>query len=231
MICLQHPSTVPYATRQMGPQTGPKGVVADHAFFQKTQREAQAQARAEYNARMLAKAPTTTTYLQDEAAKEFVLQSQIEEEDDDDAAIRRYREKRLQELKCEGQQKDERVFGQVFDIDADDYATAIDMEFRGVSVLVHLYDEAIPACRKLDEFWPSLARKFALAKFVRVSAIELEFDLVESPAVLGYKGGNLIANLVRFVDHVGPQFTAEAVEEALLGNGALCYSDIYHADD
>ena len=49
-----------------------------------------------------------------------------------------------------------------------------------------------------------------------MSARELEFDLVGSPAVLGYKNGNLVANLVRFVDLVGAAFTEEAVENALL---------------
>lgn len=68
----------------------------------------------------------------------------------------------------------------------------------------------------MDDFWRELARKYAFAKFVRVSARELDFDLVGSPAVLGYKNGNLVANLVRFVDPVGSAFTEEAVENALL---------------
>ncbi|CDH52167.1 hypothetical protein RO3G_10266 [Lichtheimia corymbifera JMRC:FSU:9682] len=220
-----------FPTRQEGPQTGPKGVLADHAYFQKTQREAQAQQIAEYNARMLAKAPTTTTYLQDEAAKEFVIQHN-EEEDDDDAAIRRYREKRLEELKRSNQRPPhDRVFGQVIDITIDEYPSTIDNENALVSVAVHLYDESIPACRTLDDFWRELARKYAFAKFVRVSARELDFDLVGSPAVLGYRNGNLVANLVRFVDMVGPAFTEEAVENALLANGAMTRNDIYRVDE
>lgn len=90
---------------------------------------------------MLAKAPTTTTYLQDEAAKEFVIQHN-EEEDDDDAAIRRYREKRLEELKRSNQRPPhDRVFGQVIDITIDEYPSTIDNENALVSVAVHLYDE------------------------------------------------------------------------------------------
>ncbi|KAI7874743.1 thioredoxin-like protein [Lichtheimia hyalospora FSU 10163] len=219
-----------YPTRQEGPQTGPKGVLADHAYYQKTQREVQAHQIAEYNARMLAKAPTTTTYLQDEAAKEFVIQ-QMNDEEDDDAAIRRYREKRLEELKRTSQRPPhDCVFGQVIDITVDEYPSTIDNENTLVSVAVHLYDESIPACRTLDDFWRELARKYAFAKFVRVSARELEFDLVGSPAVLGYKNGNLVANLVRFVDLVGTAFTEEAVENALLANGAITRNDIYRVD-
>ena len=61
-----------------------------------------------------------------------------------------------------------------------------------------------------------LAQKYALAKFIRVSATDLEFDLVGSPTILGYKAGMLVANLVRFVDYVGPRFSEEAVETALV---------------
>ncbi|KAG2224127.1 hypothetical protein INT45_000142 [Circinella minor] len=214
--------------RKMGPQTGPKGVIADHAHYQREQREAQADSRRAYNERMMAKAPTTTTYLQDEAERQLVLEYPSDEKDnsdndlfdeDDEEAIRLYREKRLEELKQMNNHQSRtmhRVFGKVEDITADDYATVIDKEWRTVPVVVHLYDESISTCRKLDEFLVDLAQKYALAKFIRVSAADLEFDLVGSPTILAYKAGMLVANLVRFVDYVGPRFSEEAVEAALV---------------
>ncbi|KAI8140307.1 thioredoxin-like protein [Fennellomyces sp. T-0311] len=236
----EEPAHAQFPERQMGPQTGPKGVLADHAHYQREQRDAQAEERRLYNAKMLAKAPTTTTYREDESARELVIQhppSDEEESDDlldedDEEAIRRYREQRLGELKRLNNPKSRmmhRVFGSVEDIAADDYATVIDKEWRTVPVVVHLYDESISACRKLDDYLVDLARKYALAKFIRVSAADLEFDLVGSPAILAYKGGMLVANLVRFVDYVGPRFSDDAVEAALLKSKALGEDDRYQS--
>lgn len=170
-------------------------------------------ARAEYNAHLLAKAPITTTYLQDEANKKreelLILQAEEEEEDD----LKYYREKRLRELKNMSRQQ--RVFGRLTTITADEYADEIDEEMGDIPVLVHLYDESIPTCKLLDEHLRGLSNKYSLAKFIRVSALQLEFDLVESPAILVYKNGILIANLVRIIDEVSTRFDIDEIEDVL----------------
>lgn len=60
-----------------------------------------------------------------------------------------------------------------------------------------------------------LAKKYALAKFIRIHATEIDFDLVGSPAILAYQGGILIANLVRIIDEVGQRFDVESIEDIL----------------
>lgn len=55
-----------------------------------------------------------------------------------------------------------------------------------------------------------------MARFVRVSAIDLGFDLVGSSAILAYRGGLLVANLVRLLDYVNNRFDTETVEDVLL---------------
>lgn len=163
-VCISTPckkkKSAIFPERMEGPQTGPKGVIADHAHYERAKREEQQRARAEYNARMLAKAPMTTTYAQDEAEKarslqqgpdELVLEHRRDtddEEDDlllqDEEIMQRYREQRLRELKQISNQKireQHRLFGTVQDISANDYVAAIDKEWRTVPVIVHLYDE------------------------------------------------------------------------------------------
>lgn len=76
--------------------------------------------------------------------------------------------------------------------------------------------QSIPHCRQVDSILSDLARKFALARFVRVSAEDLEFDLVGSSAILAYRGGILVANLVRLVDYVNDRFDVESVEDVLI---------------
>ena len=180
-----------------------------------------AKARAEYNARMLAKAPTTTTYAQDQEEL-LILQSAQEKEEEYDeeeqAALRKYREQRLKELKLGNHsiRKQQKLFGSVSTIDADDYAQEIDHEWKTVPVIVHIYDLQLPTCLQLDDYLRQLAQKYTLAKFIRISAEELDFDLVGSPTILAYQGGSLVSNLVRFVDHVGSRFDVDTVEDALL---------------
>jgi hypothetical protein len=67
----------------------------------------------------------------------------------------------------------------------------------------------------LDNHLNDLAKKYVLAKFIRVSAVELDFDLVGSPAILAYHGGILVANLVRIIDEV-PRFDIDSIEDVLL---------------
>lgn len=62
-----------------------------------------------------------------------------------------------------------------------------------------------------------------MAKFIRVSALDLEFDLVGSPAILAYQGGILIANLVRIIDEVGTRFDIDAIEDILLKYVSFCW--------
>ncbi|KAI8372061.1 thioredoxin-like protein [Choanephora cucurbitarum] len=192
--------------RTTGPQTGPKGVKADHDYQQQMKLASAAKARAEYNARMLAKAPTTTTYAQDQ--EELLI---------------------LQKLKLGNHsiRKQQKLFGSVSTIDADDYAQEIDHEWKTVPVIVHIYDLQLPTCLQLDDYLRELAQKYTLAKFIRISAEELDFDLVGSPTILAYQGGSLVSNLVRFVDHVGSRFDVDTVEDALLRYGALSENDLY----
>ncbi|KAI8088604.1 thioredoxin-like protein [Thamnidium elegans] len=206
----------PHEERVDGPQTGPKGVKADRDFHELNKLIANKKAINEYNARMISKAPMTTTYLDDEREELLVLQHD---------ELKYVREQRLKQLKRE---RDQKVFGTVTTIGIDEYAEVIDEEeSKGIPVIVHLFDEQLEKCRVLDQYLTSLSNKYALAKFVRISAIELDFDLVESPAILGYKNGILIANLVRMIDLVGARFDIEEIEDLLLRNGALSEKDLY----
>ncbi|CEG73069.1 hypothetical protein RMATCC62417_08519 [Rhizopus microsporus] len=224
---------IPELLRNEGPQTGPKGVKADHDYYQKIQQNSKAREIAAYNARVLAKAPMTTTYAEDKRQEGLlILEHKNDDDDNDDEVIKMYRQKRLNELRnmkannhlLRQQQK---VFGHVNDVNVDEYLKAIDNEWKTVPVIVHIYDKRIPACNKLDEYLIDLAKKYALAKFIRIHATEIDFDLVGSPAILAYQGGILIANLVRIIDEVGQRFDVESIEDILQRHGALSENDIY----
>ncbi|KAI9306189.1 thioredoxin-like protein [Cunninghamella echinulata] len=195
--------------RQGGRQTGPKGVIDDQKYQQSLEAYQKKQRIQEHNAKLLSKAPTTTTYREDELLKQLqqqqqqrgtdvlILEPPTHKEDDDD-------------------EEQHRLFGKYEEIHPDDYVLSIDNEWKTVPVIVHLYDNTLDHCKQLDQILHGLAQKYCLAKFVRVSALALEFDLVGSPAILAYKSGILMANLVRLDDEVGPAYTVESVEDVLL---------------
>ncbi|CAO3640049.1 unnamed protein product [Cunninghamella echinulata] len=232
--------------RQGGRQTGPKGVIDDQKYQQSLEAYQKKQRIQEYNAKLLSKAPTTTTYLEDElllkqlqlqqqqrGTDELILESPThkqDDEEDDEEVLKAYREKRLRELKQlknHNTRKQHRLFGKYEEIHPDDYVLSIDNEWKTVPVIVHLYDNTLDHCKQLDQILHGLAQKYCLAKFVRVSALALEFDLVGSPAILAYKSGILMANLVRLDDEVGPAYTVESVEDVLLRNEVLSEDDQY----
>lgn len=195
---------------------------ADHDYQQQIQLALKNKARADYNARMLAKAPTTTTYLQDAKEQELlILQQQQQQDELDEDDLKFYREKRLNELKRLKQgnhsiRQQQKLFGTYNTIDADDYANEIDDEWKTVPVIIHIYDDSLSRCKELDTILFDLAQKYRLAKFIRVSANDLDFDLVGSPAILAYTSGILVANLVRIIDIVGSRFDVDAIEDTLL---------------
>jgi hypothetical protein len=123
-------------------------VKADHDYQKQKELVSNQKTRADYNARMLAKAPTTTTYAQDRE-EELILEARKEQEvqlEDDD--LKYYREKRLKELKQMANnnhriRQQQKVFGSLTTVEADDYPNEIDDEWKTIPVIVHLFDEVI----------------------------------------------------------------------------------------
>ncbi|KAI9258505.1 thioredoxin-like protein [Sporodiniella umbellata] len=225
-------STASSILRDQGPQTGPKGVQADYAFYQQKKTQKEQKARYDYNERLLAKAPMTTTFAQDQKEAELVLEGEQENDSSDEEMMQQYRERRLRELKNikyrnQSINPQHKLFGTVSTIHLDQYLESIDQEWHTVPVIFHIFNNQIPACLQLDKYLVDLARKYTLAKFLRISASELDFDLVGSPALLAYQAGILVANLVRLTDEVGARFDVESVENVLIKHGALSDNDIY----
>lgn len=122
---------------------------ADHDYQKQKELVSSQEARADYNARLLAKAPITTTYAEDQQEKELVLEGQQQQskqlEEDD---LKYYREKRLKELKYMANnnhriRQQQKIFGSLTTVEADDYPNEIDDEWRTIPIIVHLYDEVI----------------------------------------------------------------------------------------
>ncbi|CAG8518362.1 219_t:CDS:2 [Scutellospora calospora] len=205
-----------------GRQTGPKGVLADHEYHKQYTQQQKSVSIAAYNERMLSKAFTTTTYREDELNKiqEDDLLKDLENlsSDEEKQVLKKYREQRLREIKENEIQKiNKKRYGTLREISSNQYVKAIDDEASDVCVIIHLYENSIPQCRLLNDCLTHLARKFVNSKFLRILAHDLEFDPIGLPALLVYKNGELIANLVKITDEIGEtNFDSDIVEEVLL---------------
>ncbi|GBB93191.1 hypothetical protein RclHR1_02130004 [Rhizophagus clarus] len=211
-----------------GPQTGPKGVLADHKYHKQQAQQKKTAAILAHNERILSKAFTTTTYREDQelkAQEEELLKDfeNISSDEDEKQVLNKYREQRLKEIKGSVTTKlSKKRFGSLKEISANQYVKAIDNEPSNVCVIVHLYENSIPQCRLLNECLIYLARKFVRAKFLRILASDLEFDPIGLPALLVYKNGELIANLVKITEQIGEiNFDSDTVEEVLIRYGAI----------
>ncbi|RKP05168.1 Phosducin-domain-containing protein [Thamnocephalis sphaerospora] len=223
------PSMAQYP-RHSGPQTGPKGVLADYAHHRQMERERKV---AEQRAQMAkfsspsttaAKAPQESTLSdqagddeeEDEELRELL--DELEREDtENDLALQRYREMRIRELRLQRP-----IFGTLLNIRQDEYVDAIDKEAATTPVIIHLYE---PATR------------YHHAKFLRIRGREADssFDRVVLPGLLCYRGGELVGNWMRAHEEIladteqgvgglgsvptkkrlirGPQFTAYHMDE------------------
>ncbi|KAI9366698.1 Phosducin-domain-containing protein [Zopfochytrium polystomum] len=220
----------PGSQRSDGPMTGPKGVLADHRFHQRQEKARQDEERAFLAAKM-GKAAMSKGWLRREIEREektgvvdskSFAERQREEEDEADELIRaleeeeadigdrdpggattadRYRQQRLLEL---AQLSLRPRFGKCTEIEVDDYVKAIDDEDPAVTVVIHLYQPQIEACRQVNTFLAGLAPVHPTVKFLRIlsTKADRDFDVAALPALLVYKAGDLKASLLRMTDEI-----------------------------
>lgn len=148
----------------------------------------------------------------------------LQEEEDDEDFLQHYRMQRIEEMRrqlCSGKR-----FAQVYELaSGEDFLEALDKEDKSTLVMIHIYEPDIPGCESMSGSLMCLAQEYPLVKFcsVRSSAISTSALFRDSalPALLVYKGGDLIGNFVRVTDQLGEDFFAVDVEALLQEYGML----------
>ncbi|KAJ3099478.1 Phosducin-like protein 2 [Phlyctochytrium planicorne] len=201
-----------------GAMTGPKGVIADFKFHERQER-----------ARAVEKARAETIKLSSTAMKSGWIEREIQREenekmgvesleemgdDEEDALIRlleseedeylkEYRYRRMKEM---SQNVGKSVYGEFIEIDVDEYVEAIegsDVD-PATTVVIHLYQPNLDACRLVNAFLSVLAPKYPLVKFLRIVSTKADanFDPVALPALLIYRAGEMVEALMRVDDEI-----------------------------
>ncbi|PZC82308.1 phosducin-like protein [Helicoverpa armigera] len=204
--------------------TGPKGVLEDWRRFKQLEAENRAELAKERIA--LAKKLTLTVKPEREEAKD----KQIEELEDelselmDEEFLLQYQKQRMEELMSQLQKVPK--FGVLTTLNSqEEFLFAIDKEDPKVTVVIHIYNNSTRACETMDGCLNILASDYPTIKFCRIAAdltgLSKHFRVDGVPALLVYKGGQIIGNFVQLATELGNDFFAVDVERFLIEYGML----------
>ncbi|XP_041666271.1 phosducin-like protein [Cheilinus undulatus] len=229
---------IDYSADGSAVNTGPKGVINDWRKYKQLEVEQKAEQKKEME-RLIKKLSMTCRSdldLEKDKEKQKELQSKIQgkmtmqeynmlqEEQDDEDFLQHYRMQRIEEMRrqlCRGKR-----FAQVYELNSgEDFLEALDKEDKSTLVMIHIYEPEVPGCEAMSGSLMCLAQEYPLVKFcsVRSSAISTSALFRDSalPALLIYKGGDLIGNFVRLTDQLGEDFFAVDLEALLQEYGLL----------
>lgn len=203
--------------------TGPKGVIEDWRRFKQLKiekREENERERIE-----LAKKLTMTVQSALDEEREKAAQEDPEfAELLNDEFLLEYQKKRMQEMMLQSQHN--LKFGELIILkDGGEFLKAIDQENKAVKVIVHIYEDNVDACRAMNDSLKVLAKTYDTVKFCAIlgsrAGMSRDFKISGVPALLIYKGGQLLGNFVRLSDDLGNDFCPEDVQGYLVEHGML----------
>ncbi|XP_053267716.1 phosducin-like protein [Pleuronectes platessa] len=229
---------IDYSADGSAVNTGPKGVINDWRKYKQLEVEQKQEQKKEME-RLIKKLSLTCRSdldlekdsdkqkeLQDKIKGKMTMQeyNMLQEGEDDEDFLQHYRMQRIEEMRrqlCRGKR-----FEQVQElICGEDFLEALDEEDKSTLVMIHIYEPEVPGCEAMRGSLMCLAQEYPLVKFcsVRSSAISTSALFRDSalPALLVYKGGDLIGNFVRLTDQLGEDFFAVDLEALLQEYGLL----------
>ncbi|MBN3302474.1 phosducin-like protein [Amia ocellicauda] len=229
---------IDYSADGSAVNTGPKGVINDWRKYKQLEIEQRQEQRSEMETLIKKLSMTCRSHLDDEREKEkqkelqekingkMTLQeyNMLQEDNDDEDFLQQYRKQRIDEMRR--QLYSGKRFERVFELaSGEGFLETVDKEGKGTMVMIHIYEEDIPACEAMTGSLICLAAEYPLVKFCRVKSSVIgasaRFTGNALPALLVYKAGDLIGNFVRITDQLGEDFFAVDVEAFLQEYGLL----------
>jgi hypothetical protein len=139
----------------------------------------------------------------------------------DDDFIKRFRMQRLAQLQNKSITMP--TFGTLSYKHPVEFIDLVDEIDPRVFVVVHLFEPTISESRMLHSALDKVAQAMEYARFIEVNALEANptLDLVCLPAILIYKGGTLVNNVIKFTDCLPKSFTVDDVKDALEATGIV----------
>ena len=207
--------------------TGVKGVIADYKEAKRDEQLQKAEERLE-NMKRLQRATQPAIRPREERngseMKQGSIGSDSDNDDIDDDFVKQFRMQRLAQLQNKSNETQcPKIFGTLSSKTPDEYVELIDDIDPQVFVIVHLYEPSISESRMLHAALDKVAQTMEYAKFIEVHALAANpnLDLISLPAILIYKGGTLVHNMIKFTDGLPKAFTVNDVKESLEAVGVV----------
>ncbi|CAF1108124.1 unnamed protein product [Adineta steineri] len=207
--------------------TGPKGVIGDWRRFKQLENEKRDEQDKEKKALIKKLTMSCRSYLDDEEAKkqEQEAQEKVEDEffDAEDEFFKEYRAKLMHQM----QQRllNTPRFGKQVDLTRENFTNSIDDENKNVTIIVHVFEQSAVGCKVMNNCFQCLAEQYPYVKFCRIQASEaqLSHNFVKNgcPALLVYRGGELLSSFISITNKLGDDFVASDVESLLQESGYL----------
>lgn len=208
--------------------TGPKGVIKDWQKFKQLEVEQKEERERERLALIQKLSLTCRSDLDQEKEENPELSEFLE-----DAFLLEYSKRRMEEMLNKANELPK--FGRVINLTTgQEFLDAIDKENKSVIIIVHIYEEKVPACKMMNECLKELCKDYPEVKFCKILAsaagVSKNFKVSGVPALLVYKNGSLVGNYVKLSEEFGNEFTSADVENFLIENGMIfeksCISNI-----
>ncbi|KAG8224833.1 hypothetical protein J437_LFUL002280 [Ladona fulva] len=206
--------------------TGPKGVITDWQKFKELERQKLEDERSERLELIKKLSITCQSALDEEKAKAEagnVLDPDLKELLSD-KFLQEYMQKRMNEMlsHASGMPK----FGKVLSLaSGQEFLDAVDKEHKSVTIIVHIYEDKIQGCEAMNGCLIHLSQKYNEVKFCKMkgsmAGLSQHFKVSGVPALLVYKGGQLVGNFVRLTDELGDDFFSCDVEGFLVEHGMI----------
>jgi Phosducin len=137
------------------------------------------------------------------------------DDSEDESFLRHYRQQRLRELR---ELHLPLEWKGVEEVDQFEFSKAVDETDATVAVIVHLYEDYVPACLMLKVIMEKLSKSsLREARFLSIQASTtcLTLDCLALPSVLIYRGGHLISNLTPITTKLPSNFNFKDVQTIL----------------
>lgn len=205
--------------------TGPKGVINDWQRYKQLEnekREAQEREKLELFKKL---SITVRTKAEDDKrkAEEEELDPELKELMRDEMLLQFQKQRMTEMLASSSKQTN---FGQVLGLlNGDDFLNAVDKENKFTTVIIHIYENHVKACRTMNKCIDELAAEYPHVKFCKIvsstAGMSRNFKKGGIPALLVYKAGQMIGNFVRLSDEFGDDFFSSDVESFLIEHAMI----------
>uniref|UniRef100_A0A6B2E856 Putative conserved phosducin-like protein n=1 Tax=Phlebotomus kandelakii TaxID=1109342 RepID=A0A6B2E856_9DIPT len=210
--------------------TGPKGVITDWREYKKMQAEARSAEEQERLQQVHKMSQMGKTKAEDEKAREDAeLEAELADLMNDECVLAFQRQRILEITAKVGARS---TFGHLIHLkSADDFLEAVEKE-QFSTVVVHIFENSLTACRRLNRCLEELAKEMPTVKFCSIlssdARVSHKFRTTALPTLLAYKKNQIVGNFVQLTNELGDDFCSSDIENFLIEQGVIVEKEIQY---